>query len=209
MNIEIINILDRSGSMNELRNDIIGGYNAFLTDQKALPGKARITLVQFNHEIEMLYEAVPIQHIGHLTLGSYIPGGSTYLYDTIVQVLAEQGARIGGETWADKVLVNIITDGKDAKSVKFTKADALQAISHKQDKMGWTFVYQAADPEAFEEGITMGINPAFTSVVGATSAGMAEAYGNMNTMATTLRTGGSAFDAAFTSNTAAKGNKAA
>jgi hypothetical protein len=195
MNIEIITILDRSGSMNKLRNDIIGGYNAFLVEQKTLPGSARITLVQFSDEVEELYQAVPIQHIGHLTLGSYITAGSTALYDAICETLAKQGARIGGESWADKVLLNIITDGENNASKTFTREQALQMIKHKQDKLGWTVMYQAADEKAFEEGAKMGINPAFTNIVGATSAGMAEAYGNISMATTALRTGGSPFDA--------------
>ena len=41
MKVEIINILDRSGSMSGLRYDVIGGYNTFMADQRALPGQAR------------------------------------------------------------------------------------------------------------------------------------------------------------------------
>lgn len=188
MNLEIITILDRSGSMSDLRHDIIGGYNTFLTDQKALPGNARVTLVQFNHEIEVVYQALPIQHVGHLTLGSYIPGGSTYLYDTLCDALSKQGARIGGETWADKVLVNIITDGKDEKSVKCTKAQAIEAIKHKQDKMGWTVLFQAAGMDAFTEGAGLGIDPMMTRMFTANAAGVAEAYGALSATTTSLRT---------------------
>ena len=32
-------ILDRTGSMESIRDDIIGGFNAFLDEQKQLPGK--------------------------------------------------------------------------------------------------------------------------------------------------------------------------
>ena len=44
-------ILDRSGSMESIRDDTIGGFNAFLESQKSEPGTATLTLVQFdNHD---------------------------------------------------------------------------------------------------------------------------------------------------------------
>jgi hypothetical protein len=38
-------ILDRTGSMESIRDDTIGGFNAFLSEQKQQPGKASLTLV--------------------------------------------------------------------------------------------------------------------------------------------------------------------
>ena len=40
-------ILDRTGSMESIRDDTIGGFNAFLDEQKAQPGHATLTLVQW------------------------------------------------------------------------------------------------------------------------------------------------------------------
>jgi hypothetical protein len=36
--------------MDSVRDDAIGGFNAFLDQQRATPGKATLTLVQFDHE---------------------------------------------------------------------------------------------------------------------------------------------------------------
>lgn len=41
-------IVDRTGSMQEIRDDIIGGFNSFLSKQREAPGRATITLVQFD-----------------------------------------------------------------------------------------------------------------------------------------------------------------
>ena len=38
MKAEIVCIIDRSGSMESIRTDAIGGFNAFLKAQKELPG---------------------------------------------------------------------------------------------------------------------------------------------------------------------------
>jgi hypothetical protein len=39
-------ILDRSGSMEAIASDVIGGFNRFLKDQQGEPGECRLSLVQ-------------------------------------------------------------------------------------------------------------------------------------------------------------------
>ena len=45
---EIVVVLDRSGSMNSIWKDAIGGLNSFVEDQKKLKGKCKFTLVAFD-----------------------------------------------------------------------------------------------------------------------------------------------------------------
>ena len=56
-------ILDRTGSMESIRDDTIGGFNAFLNAQKAEPGLASLTLVQFDSQdpYEIVYHFKPLQ----------------------------------------------------------------------------------------------------------------------------------------------------
>ncbi|MBU0500004.1 MAG: hypothetical protein KJ558_12760 [Gammaproteobacteria bacterium] len=42
---EIACVIDRSGSMQSMADDAIGGFNAFLQIQQQQPGAARLTLV--------------------------------------------------------------------------------------------------------------------------------------------------------------------
>ena len=46
--VHIYFVLDRSGSMSSIQADVIGGFNHFVAEQKAQPGKCRLTLVQFD-----------------------------------------------------------------------------------------------------------------------------------------------------------------
>ena len=48
---EIISIIDRSGSMEPISDDAIGGFNAFLADQKRQPGEAIFSLILFDLSI--------------------------------------------------------------------------------------------------------------------------------------------------------------
>ena len=45
---EIVCIIDKSGSMEAVKEDAIGGFNSFLREQQELPGEALFTLVLFD-----------------------------------------------------------------------------------------------------------------------------------------------------------------
>ena len=51
--VEIVVIMDRSGSMSSVRDEAIGGFNNFLANQQALPGAANLTVVQFDDQYEV------------------------------------------------------------------------------------------------------------------------------------------------------------
>ncbi len=57
---EIVCIIDRSGSMESIRQDAIGGFNRFMDEQKKLPGDARLTLVLFNDEYALVADGAPL-----------------------------------------------------------------------------------------------------------------------------------------------------
>ncbi len=52
---DITLVVDRSGSMEEIREDAQGGINTFLARQAAEPGEVLLTLVQFDTEYEILH----------------------------------------------------------------------------------------------------------------------------------------------------------
>ena len=78
-------ILDRTGSMEPIRDDIIGGFNSFLEQQKAEPGHATLTLVQFDSEdpYEVIHSFEPLDEIPKLSRETFIPRASTPLFDAV------------------------------------------------------------------------------------------------------------------------------
>ena len=80
---EIVCIIDRSGSMDAIRSDAIGGFNSFITDQKAQPGQALLTLVLFDDEYDVIHDAVTLNAVPPLNELTYIPRGSTALLDAV------------------------------------------------------------------------------------------------------------------------------
>lgn len=89
MNTDITVVLDRSGSMSSIADDIIGGLNEFVARQKGVEGQAHFTLVQFDDEYEVVHFRVPIGEVPTLTRKTYVPRGSTALLDAIGRTVNE------------------------------------------------------------------------------------------------------------------------
>ncbi|MDQ2721616.1 MAG: hypothetical protein M3Z26_17930 [Bacteroidota bacterium] len=71
-------LLDRSGSMANIKSDIIGDVNNFIDQQKKVPGKYTITLVQFDHDeqvfkYDVVYNMVDVTDVKPLTDESFQP----------------------------------------------------------------------------------------------------------------------------------------
>jgi Mg-chelatase subunit ChlD len=147
----LIFLLDRSGSMELCRDDTIGGFNSFVKDQAVIGGK--LTLIQFDHEIQTTYTNVELKDIVPLTIETFQPRGSTALLDAI-------GETIKSPKCTHPVVI-ILTDGQENSSTKFTKAHIKDLIEQKT-KDGWTFMYLGANQDAFAEAGAMGIGPACT-----------------------------------------------
>ena len=80
---ELVFILDRSGSMGGLEPDTIGGFNAMLTRQKEQEGKANVTTILFDHEVQLLYDRFPLKAVAPLTEKDYYVRGCTALLAAI------------------------------------------------------------------------------------------------------------------------------
>ena len=92
--VEIVCILDKSGSMSSVKDDAIGGFNTFLEEQKKLPGKANMSLVLFNHEYEESFSGRDIQKVSSLKKEDYIPFGTTALLDAVGRTIDDIGKRL-------------------------------------------------------------------------------------------------------------------
>lgn len=144
-------LLDRSGSMETCWDDTIGGFNAFVNDQKNEGGS--LTLVQFDHEYMLSYNQKSIAEVEPLTRETYTPRGSTALLDAIGRTIKD--SRLANPT------IIILTDGLENSSHTFTKPHIKDLIEQKT-KDGWTFVYLGANQDAFAEAGSMGIAPGAT-----------------------------------------------
>lgn len=146
--MDIVFLLDRSGSMGGVVDDTIGGYNSYITSQKK--NNAFVTTVLFDDKYEMLIERCDIKKIESLTKEKYYVRGSTALLDAIGKTINYMD-----QQKVDKVIFIITTDGMENASREYNKKQIKEMIeSHKN----WEFMYIGADIDSYNEGSSIGIS---------------------------------------------------
>lgn len=154
---DITVIMDRSGSMGVMQEEAIQSFNRFLDSQKEASGKARFSLVQFNHEFSQLCSGIPIEEARSLDDENYVPGGMTALLDALGHTISETKKRVAKKKdW--QVVVMVITDGMENASHEFSGKDIKKLINKCEKKLGWKFIFLAADPSSFDQHEAYGFN---------------------------------------------------
>ena len=154
-------LLDRSGSMGDIKDDAIGGFNCFLKEQKAAGANATLTLVQFDTEsTDVVHESMPILEVPDLNHQTFQPRGGTPLLDALGQTIDSTGralAAIPEANRPNKVVFVVITDGQENSSHRYTKASVKEKIDHQSGQYNWQFVFLGANQDAFDEAGAVGI----------------------------------------------------
>jgi uncharacterized protein YegL len=138
---EIIVVLDRSGSMQTIKNDMEGGFKKFLEEQKAQPGECTMSLFSFDNATEVLYQDLDIKSINAIIID---PRGGTALLDAICHAIDQTGARLAAkkpEDRPERVLVYVISDGGENSSRRFNKAQTEAKIKHQESTYSWKFMF--------------------------------------------------------------------
>ena len=157
---DITLVIDRSGSMEAIREDAEGGVNAFVREQAKHPGEALLTLVQFDTEYDFIHKGIPVKQVPAYKL---VPRGSTALLDAVGRAINETGERLANMAEPDRpglVIFVIVTDGEENSSHEFSKARIKQMIDQQQTKYSWQFTFLGANQDAFAEAGGMGIHAA-------------------------------------------------
>jgi len=157
---EMVFILDRSGSMQGLEKDTIGGFNGMIEKQKNVEGEALISTVLFDHESVVLHDRINIREIRPMTDKDYMVRGCTALLDAIGGAIHHIGnvhkyAR--KEDVPEKTLFVIITDGMENASKNYTSEQVKQMIERQKAKYGWEFLFLGANIDAVETAKQFGI----------------------------------------------------
>jgi hypothetical protein len=180
---EIACVVDRSGSMQSIASDAIGGFNAFLEQQKAFPGEAHFTLVLFDHEYDIVHRSADIQSVTPLDATTYIPRGTTALLDAVGRTIDDLGARLAQMPEAErpgKVIFAILTDGMENASRDYTLDRVSKMIEHQRAKYGWEFIFLAANQDAIATAGRMSIQAQDAINFDATGQGVRAAYQNLS-----------------------------
>ena len=191
--VEVVFILDRSGSMCGLEEDTIGGFNATLKEQKQQPGEVLWSTVLFDDRHEVIHDRVPIKKVKELTPNEYYVRGSTALLDAVGRAIhhiknVHKYAR--KEDIPDKTLFVITTDGYENASVEYTYKKVKDMIQTQTNKSGWEFVFLGANIDAAEVGESMGIDRKRSATFHNDSTGIMTNFKSINTILGSMRYSG-------------------
>jgi len=157
---QIVCILDRSASMDNIIEEAIGGFNEFIKKQKELEDEATMTVALFDDQYELLYDNVNIKDVELFNRNSWSPRGLTALFDAVgktINTVDDTHKKMKKDEVPEKVLVCIVTDGMENSSNEFN-ANSIKKLISKYEEKGWSFIYLAANQDAFDVGTSFGIS---------------------------------------------------
>ncbi len=189
---EVVFILDRSGSMSGLEGDTIGGFNSMLKKQRGEEGKANVTTVLFDDEIEMLHKRVDIKEIKNITSKDYYVRGCTALLDAIgysinFMINVQKNKK---EEKAKNVLFIITTDGYENASKEYSYEKIKKIITYEKERYNWQFLFLGANIDAISTARNFGISEEFASNYVSDEVGTQITYEVMNSAISTCRVNG-------------------
>ena len=173
---ELVFILDRSGSMDHLTEDTIGGFNAMIDRQKRAGGKCLVTTVLFDTRFQRLHDRVPLVRVKPMTRSDYCPGGCTALLDAVgdtIRHISDIHRYARPRDVPENVLFVITTDGLENASCRYSREQVRRMVSLQQEKYGWQFIFLGANIDAFSAAGDIGISPRMSTNFMADGQGMA------------------------------------
>jgi hypothetical protein len=180
-------LLDRSGSMESIKSDTEGGFNAFIAEQRKQPGEVNVTLAQFDTEYEVVYANKSVGDVPRLDLQ---PRGGTALYDSLGRLITDVGAALAATQEDDrpgKVIVVVMTDGHENSSTEWTHDAVSSVIRRQEGDYAWEFVFLGANMDAVAIGQQLGFAADRSMTYATTGAGVASAFAANSDLVSRLR----------------------
>jgi uncharacterized protein YegL len=167
----------------------IDKFNEYINSQKLLPGKVKITIIEFDDKYEVLCDYIDLEKTPIMTIDNWTPRGMTALYDAIgkgINTLTDTYNKLKPEEIPSKVLVVILTDGLENSSTEFDGKMIKKLIEEKQEK-NWNFIFLGANQDAFAVSNNLGISRGNTMTFSADAAGAAVYTMSLNNATSSYR----------------------
>jgi uncharacterized protein YegL len=138
--IDLICILDRSGSMGGTEKHVITSFNEFIEAQREKKEKMKVTLVLFDNEYELVHDRVKLADVPELTAETYFTRGMTALNDAVGRTIKNLQDR-------KNAFVFIETDGMENASREYS-GEQVRKLVKQQEEAGWEFMFVGSDLSA-------------------------------------------------------------
>ena len=158
-------ILDRSGSMESIRQAAVEGFNETLAGIKKAQKKFADTQKHFvslatfcSCGTENVYDKTPVDEVQPLKASDYEPCCRTPLYDAMgitIKAIYKHVKDIEDAV----VVVTVITDGMENASKEYSRHD-IKGLVERLRNEGWTFTYMGANQNSIEIAASISIRNA-------------------------------------------------
>ena len=182
--LHICFVLDESGSMYNSVDDVIGGFQKLIDEQKGEKnGECIISLYRFSDTVKKDYIGKPVDEVSKLI---YSPGGCTAMNDGVGTAIDEIGKWLSDMDESErpsKNMIVIMTDGQENASKEYNFDTVKAKIKHQEEKYSWTFVYMGTNLQDLKDANRLGIKMRSVS----DSKNIAANYSHIDTYAKALR----------------------
>lgn len=185
--IDIICLLDMSGSMCSIIEDARKGFNTFLEEQKKSDNKIFFSLLLFDTNFYMPYKNVNIKMVNEVNKDTYYPDGGTSLYDAMGKTMEDYLDTLAltpKEKRSDKTLFVILTDGEENSSHVYSREQVKFLVTELREELNIEFIYLGANQDACFVAESLGMDRSNAYTYDATSDGITVAYSNISNAAT-------------------------
>jgi uncharacterized protein YegL len=185
--IDIICILDMSGSMCSIIEKAREGFNKFLKEQKQSDNKIKFSLMFFDTSFYMPYKNVNIKKVKKVNEETYYPNGGTALYDALGMCIENYVDDLSTKPKSkrpDKTLFTILTDGEENSSKHYSRERIKLLVTDMREELKCSFVYLGANQDACFQAESMGMSRSNAFNYDATDDGITIAYSKMSESAT-------------------------
>lgn len=146
--INLVFVIDESGSMSGTESDVIGGFKKVVDEQKEIKeGTCTVSYFKFASDVEEVFIGKDVNQVEYLD-GKYNPAGMTALFDGVGTAIDKIGKWLNSMKESEKpekTMVVIMTDGGENYSKEYSASKVKEMIKHQEDKYNWTFVYMGSD----------------------------------------------------------------
>ena len=182
--LHICFVLDESGSMYNSVDDVIGGFQKLIDEQKGEKnGECIISLYRFSDTVKKDYIGKPVDEVSKLI---YSPGGCTAMNDGVGTAIDEIGKWLSDMNESErpsKNMIVIMTDGQENASKEYNFDTVKAKIKHQEEKYSWTFVYMGTNLQDLKDANRLGIKMRSVS----DSRNITSNYSHIDTYAKALR----------------------
>ena len=159
--VNVVFVIDESGSMTGTESDVIGGFKKVIDEQKENDkGSCTVSYYKFSSTVTEVFKGVDVNEVEYLD-GKYSPNGLTALYDGVGTAIDKIGKWLDSmkeEDKPEKTMVVIMTDGGENNSKDYSASKVKEMIEHQESKYNWTFVYMGSDLTNANDANSIGIS---------------------------------------------------